>query len=67
MKAATVPFTSRRTCTDQPNGGDVDMELSGKVGGGVQTATISAYGELSFVTTEDDPSVGTKLGAKWSF
>ena len=51
-----------------PNGGDVDMELSGKVGGNVQaTDNFSVYGELSFVTTEDDPSVGTKLGAKWNF
>ena len=39
------------------------MELSGKVGGSVQaTDNFSVYGELSFVTTEDDPSVGTKLG-----
>ena len=51
-----------------PSGADVDMELSGKVGGSVQaTDNFSVYGELSFVTTEDDPSVGTKLGAKWNF
>ena len=51
-----------------PDGGDVDMELSGKVGGSVQVAEdLSIYGELSFITAEDDPSVGTKLGAKWNF
>ena len=51
-----------------PEGGDVDMELSGKVGGSVQVAEdVSIYGELSFITAEDDPSVGTKLGAKWNF
>ena len=44
------------------------MELSGKVGGSVQVAEdVSIYGELSFITAEDDPSVGTKLGAKWNF
>ena len=51
-----------------PKGGDVDMELSGKIGGSVQaTENFSVYGELSFITAEDDPSVGTKLGAKWNF
>ena len=51
-----------------PEGGDVDMELSGKIGGSVQASpNVSIYGELSFITAEDDPSVGTKLGAKWSF
>jgi hypothetical protein len=51
-----------------PDGGDTDMELSGKVGGSVQVAeNVSIYGELSFITAEDDPSVGTKLGAKWNF
>ena len=44
------------------------MELSGKVGGSVQASeNFSIYGELSFITAEDDPAVGTKLGAKWSF
>ena len=48
------------------------MELSGKVGGKTGVSASSCcnflvYGELSFVTTEDDPSVGTKLGAKLEF
>ena len=51
-----------------PNGGDVDVELSGKIGGSVQASeNFSVYGELSFITAEDDPSIGTKLGAKWNF
>ena len=51
-----------------PDGGDTEMELSGKVGGSVQASeNFSIYGELSFITAEDDPSVGTKLGAKWNF
>ena len=50
------------------DGSDSDMELSGKIGGSVQASpNVSIYGELSFITAEDDPSVGTKLGAKWSF
>ena len=44
------------------------MELSGKIGGSVQaTENVSVYGELSFITAEDEPSIGTKLGAKYTF
>ena len=51
-----------------PNGGDVDMELSGKIGGSVQaTENFGVYGEVSFITTDEDPAVGTKIGAKWNF
>ncbi len=51
-----------------PEGGDTDMEVSGKIGGSVQVAEdVSIYGELSFITADEDPSVGTKLGAKWNF
>jgi hypothetical protein len=51
-----------------PEGGNAEMELSGKVGGSVQAApNVSVYGELSFITAEDDPAIGTKLGAKWNF
>ena len=50
------------------DGSDSDMELSGKVGGSVQVAEdVSIYGEVSFITAEDDPAVGTKLGWKWNF
>ena len=51
-----------------PDGGDVDLELSGKIGGSVQaTEHFGVYGEISFITAEDEPSIGTKIGAKWSF
>jgi len=51
-----------------PQGEDGEVELSGKVGGNVQVAeNVGIYGELSFITAEDDPSVGTKLGVKWGF
>ena len=49
-------------------GVDGETELSGKVGGNVQaTDNFGVYAELSFITTDDDPNYGTKLGAKWNF
>tara|TARA_R100000406_G_scaffold95842_1_gene91376 strand:- start:8237 stop:8590 length:354 start_codon:yes stop_codon:yes gene_type:complete len=51
-----------------PNGGDVEMELSGKIGGSVQaTDNFGVYGEVSFITTDEEPALGTKIGAKWNF
>ena len=51
-----------------PQGEDGEFELSGKVGGNVQVAeSVGIYGELSFLTAEEDPSVGTKFGVKWGF
>ena len=51
-----------------PSEGDSEFELSGKVGGSVKASdNFSVYGELSFITTEDDPSLGTKIGAKYNF
>jgi hypothetical protein len=51
-----------------PQGEDGEFELSGKVGGNVQVAeSVGIYGELSFITAEEDPSVGTKLGVKYAF
>ena len=51
-----------------PDNGDSEFELSGKIGGSVQAAeNFNVYAELSVITTEDDPSFGTKLGAKYSF
>jgi hypothetical protein len=51
-----------------PNGEDSEVELSGKIGASVQASdSFSVYGELSFITAEDDPAIGTKLGAKYSF
>jgi hypothetical protein len=51
-----------------PDGGDGDVELSGKAGGsyGV-TEALSVYGEVSFITAEDDNNYGAKLGAKYNF
>ena len=51
-----------------PDGGDVEVELSGKIGGSVQaTESVSVYGEVSFITDDSDPVVGTKVGMKWDF
>ena len=51
-----------------PSGADVDMELSGKIGGSVQaTDNFGVYGEISFITTDEEPAFGTKIGAKYSF
>ncbi len=51
-----------------PADGDAEFELSGKVGGSVQASeNFSVYAELSFITAEDDPAIGTKLGAKYNF
>ena len=51
-----------------PDGADAEIELSGKIGGSVQaTDNFGVYGEISFITAEDEPSIGTKIGAKWSF
>ena len=51
-----------------PDGGDGDVELSGKAGGSYSLSeALSLYGEVSFQTGEDDNSYGTKVGAKYNF
>lgn len=51
-----------------PDGGDAELELSGKVGGAVPLSEdVSLYGELSFITGDDEASYGTKAGVKWTF
>jgi len=51
-----------------PQGDDGEFELSGKIGGNVQaTDQFGVYGELSFITADEDPSVGSKIGMKYSF
>ena len=51
----------------QPDGGDGEVELSGKAGGSVGlTDALSVYGEVSFITGDDDNGYGTKVGAKYS-
>ena len=50
-----------------PDGGDTEVELSGKVNGSVSlTDNLSAYGELSFITG-DENGYGTKIGATYKF
>ena len=52
------------------DGADTETEFSGKAGIGVPvTESIGVYGELSFLTAEDDDDfgVGGKLGLKYNF
>ena len=51
-----------------PDAGEGSVELSGKAGGSYNlTDAVSVYGEVSFVTGEDDNGYGTKVGAKYNF
>jgi len=56
-----------------PDGGDNTTELSGKVGIGVNvTERLNVYGEVAAMTNDEinfdeDLSVGTKVGIKFSF
>jgi hypothetical protein len=51
-----------------PEGEDGDTRLSGKLGGGIAaTEKLDFYGEISVITTDDDKSYGTKIGAKYKF
>ena len=51
-----------------PDAGEGSVELSGKAGGSYSlTDAVSVYGEVSFVTGEDDNGYGTKVGAKYNF
>ena len=55
-----------------PQGGEADVEFSGKIGGSVvvsEDQKLSVYGEISFITVDDfdAANVGTKLVAKYSF
>ena len=50
-----------------PDGGDGEVELSGKAGGSVSLSdALSVYGEVSFITG-DENGYGTKVGAKYNF
>jgi len=50
------------------DGEENETELSGKAGVGVDlTENINVYGEISFVTDEDDNGYGTKVGVKYNF
>lgn len=51
-----------------PDEGDSDTQFSGKVGASVaMTDKLGAYGEYSWLTSEDDLGSGVKLGVKYSF
>ena len=52
------------------DGADTETEFSGKAGlGGPVTDALGIYGELSFLTAEDDDDfgLGGKLGVKYNF
>ena len=50
------------------DGADTETEFSGKAGASVGiTEALSAYGEVSFLTGDDDTNVGGKLGVKYAF
>ena len=52
------------------DGEETDTQFSGKVGLGIPVSdALSAYGEVSFLTTEDDDDfgLGGKLGVKYNF
>jgi len=48
--------------------GDSDLELSGKAGGSLSLSEkIALYGEVSFMTGDEENSYGTKAGVKFNF
>jgi hypothetical protein len=50
-----------------PDGGDSEVELSGKAGGSFAASEkLSVYGEVSFITAAEN-GYGTKAGLKYSF
>ena len=49
-------------------GEDLETELSGKAGVGIDlTESLNAYGEVSFITGDDDNGYATKVGLKYAF
>ena len=51
-----------------PDGEESSTEFSGKVGVGVElTERLEAYGEISFITGDDDTGYGTKAGVTYRF
>ena len=52
------------------DGQETDTQFSGKAGVGIPVSdNVGVYGELSFLTADDDDDfgVGGKLGLKWNF
>ena len=51
-----------------PDGAETEVEFSGKGGASVAlTDALSLYGEISFITGDNDTGYGTKAGVKYSF
>ena len=51
-----------------PDGGDAEVEFSGKVGGAVAASEkLTVYGEVSGITGDDNNSYGGKAGVKFLF
>jgi len=51
-----------------PDGDDTEAEFSGKAGAAIALSdALSAYGEVSFITGDDDTGYGTKIGVTYSF
>jgi len=51
-----------------PDGEETEVEMSGKAGVKVGvTENISVYGEVAFLTAEDDAKVKTKAGIRYTF
>lgn len=51
-----------------PDGEETETELSGKAGVGVDlTEQLEVYGEVSFITGDDDNGYGTKVGMTYRF
>lgn len=52
----------------QPSSGDGDTQFSGKAGASVAISdSLGAYGEVSFLTGDDDASYGIKTGLRYDF
>lgn len=51
-----------------PDNGDSELELSGKAGGSLPLSdALSVYGEVSFMTADQDNNYGTKVGFTYDF
>ena len=52
----------------QPSSGDSDTQFSGKAGASIAISeTLSAYGEVSFLTSDSDTGYGVKSGLRYDF
>ena len=50
------------------SGVEAELEWSGKVGAAVPVSeNLDLYGEVSFMTSDEEASYGGKVGVKWAF